>query len=170
MVMLENICKNTVEIEKENYIRSTDDNKYWLDGQSFSSIKALAAYVGINEKTITARLRRGMSVEEACETRDFRSKYISYKGKEMTLSEICDMEDKNKELVTNRLRYGYSLSDALNKPKKISRQGKPIVVNGVLYNSVSAACRKLGLENRESTIRSRLRLGKSIEEAFDFEK
>ena len=71
-------------------------------------------------------------------------------------------------MVRNRLRYGYTLNDALNKPKKISRQGIPIVVYGVLYNSISEACRKLGKEDKENTIRSRLRAGKSPDEAFSF--
>ena len=145
------------------------NNVYWLDGQQFSSIKALSAYVGINEKTITARLRKGMSIEEACNKRDLRCRYISYKNEEMALCKICNAEEKDTGLVSNRLRYGYSLTEALNKPKKISKQGKPIIVNGTLYNSISSACRKLGLECKEGTIRSRLRAGKTVEEAFYFE-
>jgi hypothetical protein len=40
--------------------------KYILDDKEFYSVKELAIYAGINEKTITARLRRGMSVADAC--------------------------------------------------------------------------------------------------------
>ena len=60
------------------------------------------------------------------------------------------------------------MKDALNKPKKISRQGKAIIVNGILYNSISMACRKLGLEEKENVIRRRLRAGKTADEAFKF--
>lgn len=145
------------------------NNVYSIDGKDFHSIKALSTYVGVNEKTITARLRKGMSIEEACAKRDFRCTYIPYKNEEKAFCAICDIEEKDRDLVRNRLRYGYSLNDALNKPKKISKQGKPIVVDGVLYNSISMACRKLGLEDKEGTIRSRLRIGKTADEAFYFD-
>ena len=60
------------------------------------------------------------------------------------------------------------MKDALNRPKKISRQGKPIVVYGISYNSISEACRKRNVADKESTVRSRLRAGKTPEEAFTF--
>lgn len=143
--------------------------KYTLDNKDFYSIKELADHVGKNEKTITARLRKGMSVEEACNPKDLRCKYFPYKNGDKSLCQICEEEEKSQELVRNRLNYGYSLDDALNKPKKISKQGKPIVVYGILYNSISMACRKLDLVDRENTIRSRLRAGKTADEAFHFE-
>lgn len=142
--------------------------KYTLDNKDFNSIKELAAYVGKNEKTITARLRKGMSVEEACNKKDLRCTYITYKNQDKPLCQICEEEEKNIELVRNRLQYGYSLDDALNKPKKISKQGKPIVVYGVLYNSIAMACRKLGLEDKENIIRRRLSAGTTADEAFRF--
>ena len=40
--------------------------KYILDDKEFYSVKELAIYAGINEKRITARLRKGMSVADAC--------------------------------------------------------------------------------------------------------
>lgn len=71
-------------------------------------------------------------------------------------------------LVRNRLKRNYSLNKALNSPKKIAKQGKPIVVNGILYNSIAEAARKLGLSHKEGTIRSRLRAGWSNNDAFNF--
>ena len=38
-----------------------------------------------------------------------------------------------------------------------------------LYNSIALACRKLGLQEKESTIRRRLRAGFKPDDAFDFE-
>lgn len=143
--------------------------KYILDDKEFYSVKELAIYAGINEKTITARLRKGMSVADACVKKDFRCKYFNYKNnEEKSISEICREEEKDSSLIRNRLKYGYSLKDALNKPKKISRQGKAIIVNGILYNSISMACRKLELEEKENVIRRRLRAGKTADEAFKF--
>lgn len=140
---------------------------YEVTGKEFHSIKDLAEYFGVHEKTITARLRRGMSAEEACLQTDLR---CSYAEDNKSISQICKEQEKDDALVRNRLRYGYSLQEALNKPKKISRQGKPIVVNGVLYNSLSMACRKLKLVEKENTIRSRLRAGKTPNEAFSFDE
>jgi len=41
-----------------------------------------------------------------------------------SIVQICDEQSKDASLVRNRMKYGYSLNDALNKPKKITRQGK----------------------------------------------
>lgn len=144
------------------------NNEYFYDGRTFASLKALSQYTGVHEKTITARLRRGMSVEEACNSKSLRCRYYSDHGEEKSLTQICKEQAKDVDLVKNRLKYGYSLHQALNKPKRISRQGAPIVVKGVLYNSISEATRKLGLEHKECTIRSRLRCGKTPDEAFTF--
>ena len=143
-------------------------NSYELDGMEFSSIKQLSKYSGVHEKTITARLRKGMSVKDACQKSDLRCVYYPDKNGNKFVSQICREQTKNEQLVRNRLKYGYSLNDALNKPKKISKQGIPIVVKGILYNSISEACRKLHLEDKENTIRSRLRAGKKPDEAFSF--
>ena len=43
---------------------------YELEGKEFYSVRELAEYCGVNEKTITARLRRGLSVEAACEKKN----------------------------------------------------------------------------------------------------
>lgn len=142
---------------------------YEFDGKEFWSLKALAKYVGINEKTLTARIRRGMSVEQACQKTDLRCRYCVDQGEKKSVARICRDNEKNPELVRNRLKYGYSFQDALNKPKKISRQGKPIIVNGILYNSISSALRKLNLQEKEQTIRSRLRNGMNPDEAFNKE-
>lgn len=146
------------------------NNKYTYDGKVFTSIKSLAKYTGINEKTLTARLRRGMSVEDSCNPRLLNRRYYVEKGKEKCLAEICREQGKDPELVRNRLNYNYSLNQALNSPKRVARQGMPIVVNGILYRSIAEAVRKLNLENKEYTIRSRLRNGWNVNEAFYFDR
>lgn len=144
-------------------------NTYPYDGKDFSSIRELAEYVGINEKTLTARLRRGMTVEAACNTSDLRCAYFEDKGDRKSVTQICKEQAKDVVLIRNRLKYGYSLNDALNKPKKVSRQGIPIVVNGILYNSIAAALKKMNMSDKESTVRRRLKMGMKPEEAFYFE-
>lgn len=141
---------------------------YEYDGREFTSIKKLSEYVGIYEKTLGARLRRGMTVEEACEASDLRCRYFRTDGEEKSVSQICAEQDKDRDLVCNRLKRGYTIEEALNTPKKIARQGSPIVVNGILYKSVSSALERLDLSDRESAVRHRLRCGMSPDEAFRF--
>lgn len=145
-------------------------NIYEYDGQEFTSIKKLSEYTKVHEKTLTARLRRGMSIEQACISEDLRCTYYGEGKQKKSLAEICRDNSKNIELVRNRIVYGYGLSKALNTPKKVTRQGRPIIVRGILYNSVMDAMRKLGLEHRESTIRGRLHRGMNPDEAFCFEE
>lgn len=145
-------------------------NLYLYNGKEFNSLKSLAAYVGIGEKTITARIRRGMTVEEACQKRDLRCHLYLDGDEEKSISTICKEQIKDSDLIYNRLKRGYTLNEALNKPKQICRQGKPIIVNGVLYNSVSEALRKLNLTDKENIVRGRLHRGMKPNEAFCFDK
>lgn len=139
---------------------------YEYDNKDFSSIKALSEYTGINEKTLTARLRRGMSLEDACKKTDFRCTYFMEEGAEKSIAEICADNEKNQELVRNRLKYGYSMQDALNKPKNVTKQGHPIVLEGILYNSIAAAIRKYNLQSKASTIHRRIGEGRSPTQVF----
>jgi hypothetical protein len=145
---------------------------YTYDGMEFPSIKALASYTGVHEKTLVARIRRGMSIEDACVNKDLRYLYCfdSDDGVEKSISQICRDKSKDEMLVRNRLRYGYSMHDALNKPKKVSRQGSPILVHGMLYKSVAEALRKNNLEDKEQIVRRRLRAGMEPDSAFKFDE
>lgn len=144
-------------------------NTYNYREKEFHSLKELSKYVKINEKTLTARIRRGMSIDEACAAKDFRCHYFNIDGKEKSIAQVCEDQAKDAELVSNRLKYGYSMHEALNKPKKVTKQGKPIVVNGILYNSVAEAIRKLGLSEKESKIRRRLASGEIPNNVFSFD-
>lgn len=143
---------------------------YEYDGKEFTSVQALAEYVGVNPITLGARLRRGISIAEACDKKDFRCNYNLDGNTYKSVSQICKDHEKNGDLVRNRLKYGYSLNDALNKPKNVTRQGKPIVVDGVLYNSVKAALRAKKLMHKEHTVRRRLKSGMKPDFAFDFDE
>lgn len=142
---------------------------YVYDNQEFSSIKALAQYMGINQQTLTARLRRGMPIETACQKTDFRCSYYLDNNIPKSITQVCREQEKNSKLVRNRLKYGYTLNEALNRPKKITRQGKPVVVNGILYNSIASALQKLDLVQKETTVRRRLKAGMKPDDAFRFE-
>ena len=144
-------------------------NEYPYDGKIFSSIRALSEYTGVNEKTITARLRRNMSVESACAPIKYSVRYYNESGEEKSIAQICKEQGKDSGLVRNRLAHNYSLQQALTMPKKIARQGKPIIVNDIKYHSIAEAIRKLDLSHKEGTIRSRLRSGWDVDAAFHFD-
>lgn len=146
------------------------NNVYIYDGKKFSSHKQLSEYSGVNEKTITARLQRGMSIESACEKRKYNEKYFPDQEGEKSIAQLCREHGKSEWLVRGRLQKNYSINQALNCPKKITKQGQPTLVNGILYNSIAEAIRKLHLEHKEGTIRSRLRAGWSNDDAFCFDK
>ncbi len=139
---------------------------YIYKEKEFSSIRQLAEYVGINEKTLAWRLRKGMNIDAACQITDMRCRYYIDGNMEKSIIQICKDNKKKHDLVRNRLAYGYSMYDALNKPKKITKQGTPIVVLGILYNSIADAVRKNGLEQKESTIRRYLKQGREPDSVF----
>ena len=141
---------------------------YIYDNQEFNSIRKLAEYCGVYEKTLSKRLKRGIPVEQACEKTDLRCRYFEHDKKKKSITQICKEKSKDSALITNRIRYGYNLDQALNTPKHITRQGKPIIVYGQLYNSVAEALRNLDLEHKESKIRRRLK-SMSPDEAFDID-
>ena len=142
---------------------------YTYDGHTFTSVKALAEYSGVYEKTLQKRLARGIPIDEACENKDFRCSYHKVDDIEKSLTQICKEQSKDVELVYNRLHRGSSLNVALNKPKEITKQGKPIVVEGVLYNSIAVAVKKYNLSHKESTIRRRLSAGMKPDDVFKFD-
>lgn len=156
--------------ELGGYMGKNTNNIYLYKGVEFHSIKALAEHAGVGEKTITARLRRGMTIDEACNKKDLRCHFYSDGNEEKSISNICREQIKDSDLIYNRLKRGYTLNEALNKPKKVCRQGKPILVNGILYNSISEALRKLDLVDKESIVRGRLHRGMKPNEAFCFDE
>ena len=139
---------------------------YQYDNKEFSSLKALARYAGINEKTLTARIRRGMSLEDACRKTDLRCTYFIGDDGEKSVTEICNDNDKGYWLVQNRLKYGYNMKDALNTPKKVTKQGAAVIVEVILYNSLSGAIRKYNQEEKEQKIRRRIKKGRDPTEVF----
>ena len=96
-------------------------NTYAYKEKDFHSLKELSKYVKINEKTLAARIRRGMSIDEACAAKDFRCHYFNIDGEEKSITQVCEDQAKDAALVSNRMKYGYSIHEALNKPKKVTK-------------------------------------------------
>lgn len=80
-------------------------NIYIYNNLEFRSIKALSAYTDVAEKTITARLRRGMSVESACQNKDLRCHLYVDGNEEKSITQIC--KEKNKDVDVVRIEELY---------------------------------------------------------------
>lgn len=140
---------------------------YFLDGKEFSSIKKLSEYTGVNEKTITKRLKRGLTVDEACKQSDLRCNYnINIDGENKSLSDICREKKRDYAFISNRLSYGYDISEALSAPKKVTKQGITTVVNGIEFKSRAEAIRAFNLEKYEQRICRKINAGNEINEVF----
>ena len=138
-------------------------------GITYRSITKLCDTLGISLKLVSYRLRKGYTVEQAVETPLKRKKHeIVYKGiKYNNIKELCNYLDIPYTTVLNRVNTGYTIEQAIethiinhNKPKKT-------IINGKEYSSIRQACIDLG--KSPSTIYRNLKLGYSIEDAFEKE-
>lgn len=137
---------------------------YEYDGKTFSSIKKLAEYLGINEKTLTARLQRGMKLEEACNP--ILKGRVYLKGVQKgCISDMAKRRGMDPHLIYNRRKYNF-LETELFVEKKITKQGRLVVVGECEYSSLAAAIREHHLEPYEQRIRRRIRQGQSPDDVF----
>lgn len=95
-----------------------------------------------------------------------------------SVRDACNKLGLSEQKIYYRLKKGMSAEEACNpnyevkrKPaspaqKMNSAKGHPVVVDGVEYISLSAACRAYGIKN--TTISQRLKYGYTIDEAFHF--
>lgn len=137
---------------------------YEYDEMTFSSIKKLAEYSGLNEKTLTARLRRGITLEEACNP-VLKGRVYLQEVQKGCISDMAKQRGIDPHLIYNRRRYNYSESELFGE-KKITKQGHPVVVGECEYSSLAAAIRKHHLEPYEQRIRRRIRQGQSPDDVF----
>lgn len=137
---------------------------YEYDGRTFSSIKKLAEYSGVNEKTLTARLQRGMTLEEAC-TPVLKGRVYLQGVQKGCISDMAKRRGIDPHLIYNRRKYNY-LETKLFEEKKITKQGRLVVVGECEYSSLAAAIREHHLELYEQRIRRRIRQGQSPDDVF----
>ncbi len=75
---------------------------------------------------------------------------------------MCNTLNIDESLLNNRLRQGWSIEEAVEANKTITKQGKVVFINGKVYNSIKEASVKLNIN--ESKLRRILNKdGKHIE-------
>lgn len=134
------------------------------NGNEYSSISSFCKEHGLNYQFVRSRLKRGWSLEDAISKPKKTTRAVnitSYRGKEYdSVMALCKEHDLDYDLVTNRLRCGWNLEDALSR-KKLEYG---VLYDGKLYKSGAELAREFGISI--STFKSRLYHGYSIEESI----
>lgn len=134
-----------------------------VNGIEYSSMYEACKALGVNRTTINSRLKKGMSMDEAFQTRVKKtSQNITIDGVSYdSIRKACTELGIGYGCIKNRLRLGMSIDEAFHKDDlRIS-----VVVGGVTYESISEATRVLNMNN--ATVTGRLSKGWSVDEAFE---
>lgn len=116
---------------------------------------------------IRARMSSGLDIKEALELRDNkRDVILCIDGQEGTMQYWCKIYCINSNTVFERIRNGWNLEDALKEPVKerYRHKAQSFCVNGVQM-TITQMSKIYGIN--QSTIKSRLRKGETIEQALD---
>jgi len=139
-----------------------------VDGKEYPSISDAAKAYNLSLVTVIKRMKRGWSIDEAfgIKPRGRKGKTVVVDGKEYpSISDVARACGLPVSAVRGRLRVGWDINRAL-EIEVDDRHGKEktIVLEGKEYPSISDAARAYNLSL--NTVKSRLRLGWSTEEAF----
>ena len=123
------------------------------NGKKYKSLKQLSRETGINYSTLKHRLfKQNLSVEEAIKNSDKRFTSIELNGKKYSsIKELSDQSGVSQDLINNRLQQGKTINEAISLPKKITKQGKPGIYNGIPYKSIAELSRKTGINESKLT-------------------
>lgn len=150
---------NTPRIEQDK-IELSYDNKI------YSSLNSLCEENGLTYSSVYYGLKSGLSLEDAIsksKVEDCKAISFEYNGKKYrNLSCFCKEHDLNYGTIQARIKRGWSIEDAINKP---IYSGKQFTYNGKEYSSINSFCKEHGLSC--NLIRNRLRKGCSLEDALN---
>ena len=159
-----------------------------LDGNTYTSLQKLADAHGINRATLASRLKAGVPLEEALKSGnrvkrscvDPNNKYFE------SLEDMCRHWGIPKGVYKNRMRYGWSMIDALTIPpgekgriasenlakikeiKDKKMEAMAVEYKGKRYRSLNNLSYALGIS--PSTMSKWVKQGKSIDEIVDMHK
>lgn len=141
------------------------------DNVSYPNLKALADKVGLTPKAVKWRLENGIPLDVETRGRG-KGKTLAYgKRTYRSIRELADVNRVDYEFVKRTLRkydVDETMRRALERKRKkpvIVPRRRPVVIEGVPYDSVSAACRALKMPR--STVLYRLEHGAWRQEPTD---
>jgi len=146
-----------------------------IDGVSFPSIFAAVKKLGLNYATVQERLRNKWSYEQALGIAA-PPKRGRNNGRKLTIAgqsfgsakEAAEYFGISPGAFSYRLNNGWSPEQAagLQKHRKNAANSKKVVIGDKVYVSIKAACEELNINYGK--VISRIKLGWSIKQAFDF--
>lgn len=128
------------------------------------TLKEWSEQYDMNYGTLRARVKRGMTIEEAIKTSTDPNRYETYEGITKTITEWAEQYGLNRDTLDYRLRSGISMEEALNRPVSKGHPPKMYELNGV-SKTIPQWCEELGL--KKGTVYARLEHGWSIEDALN---
>lgn len=148
-----------------------EDELYIINGIQKSFTQWCDEY-GQNPLIIRSRISMGSSLEEALSvTNTWHETHYCIDGETHTFQHWCRIFNINESTVKYRLRKGYSLDEALKEPiKRITKTHSNALVfdiDGTEY-TITELSVKYGVN--QSSIKSRLSRGETIEQALDIDK
>lgn len=141
-------------------------------GNKFRTKGERAAYYGFKASTVDARLKNGMSLEQALTTDSYTvrveaqnkandnrcKRVIDHLGnKYSSLKEMCATYDIEPDLFCHRLERGWSLEDALGPKKEYPMNGISCEdIEGNKFDSISSLCKFHGIKSNVYLYRKKM--------------
>ncbi|MBO5435953.1 hypothetical protein J6A31_09175 [bacterium] len=133
-------------------------------GNIYASKAAMCEHYGITVSRYNARLRRGLSKENALTNSEYYNKtiYTDHLGNKGSLAEICAIHDMSEQIVISRLAIGWSLQEALTRD--YGWRNNVVDHNGNAYPNNIALAKAYGMN--ATTIAFRLKSDWSLRAAL----
>jgi hypothetical protein len=157
---------------KKNKKQDTSNPKLYnrhitvINGIEYSSITKVSKAFKINRTTLSNRLCRGLTIEEAISLgKAPRNKPIIIESKRFpSLSKAAQYYKINYPVVCSRLSKEWSIEEAFGLKERGDQKGKKILIAGKIYPSVTSAARTFKIDRNKAV--ARLRHKWAPEEAF----
>ena len=139
------------------------------NNKEFQTKTEMCNYYNIQIGTFNARIKAGMTLQEALETPTVKC-YTDYKGNIYnTLKSMCDAYGVSTTKYIYRMNKGYSQEEALNNQKSLYRtKYNGIEIDGKTYNNLSSLCKEYNVSI--DMVNRRLKAGYSLKDALTIPK
>lgn len=134
-------------------------------GVTFKSLRALARHVNINPMTLSCRLKKGMTLDVACENAVKHSINLVFEGQSFkSVIQFSKYYNLNAATTQSRFNRGWSLEKILrDRPKE-----KSVIVRNKKFKCLAHACKYYNINLL--TVITRLEKNWSLEEALEIDK
>lgn len=126
-----------------------------LWGHKYFGIAEVALKFGIKYVALAQRVRDGMELQQAVKSM-LGNEPVTFRGKQYeNFVDLCAEHHIQPGNVYERLSYGFTLEEALERPIQSKGIGKTVSYNGKNYTSLMDLCRDYGIS--EMCVREQLR-------------